>query len=171
MNTEKELANVPDTCYFSPRQPTSNITHLTIHVSLLKQISFRVKRKVYATLFKTLPGRKGIHLFSTVMQCDQQGIKCLLFAFGLFVFHRCSSFDFILWEILLQERGPQREGRWSTGAQTISIVVFSNLRNGAPEEHAMEPWSTAILPLGARSGAHQNMPLRSLRVPQEIWKL
>ena len=46
------------------------------------------------------------------------------------------------------------------------MIVFSEFRDGAPgaiEEHAMEPWSTAILPLGAWNPLKYALETRSPR--------
>ena len=63
---------------------------------------------------------------------------------------------------------------WSPGAQTIPMAILSNFKKKipwSPEEHAMEPWSAAILPLGARSPlkyALETWSPRSLRGLQYI---
>ena len=56
---------------------------------------------------------------------------------------------------------------WRPGAQTIPKAIFSNFKRlslWSPEKHAMEPWSTAILSLGARSPLeYEALDTRSLR--------
>ena len=55
---------------------------------------------------------------------------------------------------------------WSRGAQTIPMAIFSNFERSShwsPEMHAMEPWSTAMLSLGAQSPLKYALETRSLR--------
>ena len=55
---------------------------------------------------------------------------------------------------------------WSPGAQTIPLMFFSNFSGWSiwcPKKHAVEPWSTAILPLGARSPLKYVLEIRSPR--------
>ena len=50
---------------------------------------------------------------------------------------------------------------WSPGAQTIPMMDslhFKTWNPWSPEKDAMEPWSTAILPLGAQSPLKPEIP-------------
>ena len=80
---------------------------------------------------------------------------------------------FLQSDMRLAVGGPKEESlepiilkAWSPGAQTIPMAIFSNFKRlslWSPEKHTMEPWSTAILSLGARSPLKYALDTRSLR--------